>query len=266
MRSPSARCTSRPGAAPIPASCPTPTSPALRLRGRRRTTTRRSAAASACSSPPPPASTCRPAAARASSASPPPAGARAAARSRRRLAEGEIETLYVLDDWRERGVGRRLMRAAAAHLADIGCRSALPLGAARQPEPLVLRAAGRQGGGRGDDPGRRRAGGADRLRLVADRDGWCRRRRWRRDDFARSGEQCRRNHRAGRILPHRQLSHAIVRCAARQLPHSAGRDAAGRGGAVERGRAACGKHCCTSCKCISGRSMRSWCSRHGSAR
>jgi ribosomal protein S18 acetylase RimI-like enzyme len=42
----------------------------------------------------------------------------------RRLAEGEIETLYVLDDWRERGIGRRLMRAAAAGLAEAGCRSA----------------------------------------------------------------------------------------------------------------------------------------------
>jgi ribosomal protein S18 acetylase RimI-like enzyme len=40
------------------------------------------------------------------------------------LAEGEIETLYVLDDWRERGLGRRLMRAAAGHLAGLGCRSA----------------------------------------------------------------------------------------------------------------------------------------------
>ena len=40
-----------------------------------------------------------------------------------RLAEGEIETIYVLDDWRERGIGRRLMRAAAAHLAETGCRS-----------------------------------------------------------------------------------------------------------------------------------------------
>lgn len=39
-------------------------------------------------------------------------------------ADGEIETLYVLDDWRERGLGRRLMRAAAAHLAGAGCRSA----------------------------------------------------------------------------------------------------------------------------------------------
>ena len=42
----------------------------------------------------------------------------------RRLAEGEIETLYVLDDWRDRGIGRRLLRAAAAHLAETGCRSA----------------------------------------------------------------------------------------------------------------------------------------------
>jgi GNAT superfamily N-acetyltransferase len=41
----------------------------------------------------------------------------------RRLAEGEVETLYVLDDWRDRGVGRKLMRAAAAQLADTGCRS-----------------------------------------------------------------------------------------------------------------------------------------------
>ncbi len=41
----------------------------------------------------------------------------------RRLGEGEIETLYVLDDWRERGIGRRLMRASAAHLAESGCRS-----------------------------------------------------------------------------------------------------------------------------------------------
>ncbi len=40
------------------------------------------------------------------------------------LGEGEIETLYVLDDWRDRGVGRRLLRAAAAHLAESGCRSA----------------------------------------------------------------------------------------------------------------------------------------------
>ncbi len=41
-----------------------------------------------------------------------------------RLAEGEIETLYVLDDFRERGLGRALIRAAAAALADGGCGSA----------------------------------------------------------------------------------------------------------------------------------------------
>jgi hypothetical protein len=40
------------------------------------------------------------------------------------LAQGEIETLYVLDDYRERGIGRRLMRAMAAHLRVIGCNSA----------------------------------------------------------------------------------------------------------------------------------------------
>jgi ribosomal protein S18 acetylase RimI-like enzyme len=50
--------------------------------------------------------------------------ARGAEVSGRRLGEGEVETLYVLDDWRDRGVGRRLLRAAAAHLAETGCRSA----------------------------------------------------------------------------------------------------------------------------------------------
>ena len=38
--------------------------------------------------------------------------------------EGEIYTLYVLDDWREAGIGRRLMHAGALRLADDGCRSA----------------------------------------------------------------------------------------------------------------------------------------------
>jgi GNAT superfamily N-acetyltransferase len=41
------------------------------------------------------------------------------------LAEGEVETLYVLDDYRERGVGRKLMRAMAAHLRAVGCHSAM---------------------------------------------------------------------------------------------------------------------------------------------
>ena len=47
-------------------------------------------------------------------------------RARRRgLGEGEVETLYVLDDFRDMGVGRRLMRAMAAHLRAIGCNSAM---------------------------------------------------------------------------------------------------------------------------------------------
>ena len=40
------------------------------------------------------------------------------------LGQGEIETWYVLDDWRDLGVGRRLLGAAGAHLAEAGCRSA----------------------------------------------------------------------------------------------------------------------------------------------
>ena len=39
------------------------------------------------------------------------------------LADGEIETLYVLDDWRERGIGRLLLEHAARHLARLSCRS-----------------------------------------------------------------------------------------------------------------------------------------------
>ena len=39
------------------------------------------------------------------------------------IAEGEIETLYVLDDWREQGLGRHLIQTAARALAAAGCRS-----------------------------------------------------------------------------------------------------------------------------------------------
>ncbi len=85
-------------------------------------TTARSARRSACMWPPPRGSTWPAGGPRASWASSPSARARAARQAR--LAEGEIETLYVLDDWRDRGLGRRLMRAAAAHLAGAGCRSA----------------------------------------------------------------------------------------------------------------------------------------------
>ena len=39
------------------------------------------------------------------------------------LADGEIETLYVLDDFRERGLGRQLLSACATALATGGCTS-----------------------------------------------------------------------------------------------------------------------------------------------
>jgi len=55
-----------------------------------------------------------------------PVGFASAGRARRiGIAEGEIETLYILPDWQDQGIGRRLMRAAAAHLSVIGCRSAM---------------------------------------------------------------------------------------------------------------------------------------------
>jgi len=40
------------------------------------------------------------------------------------IAEGEVSLLYVLDDWRERGLGRRLLHAVGLHLAGAGCRNA----------------------------------------------------------------------------------------------------------------------------------------------
>ena len=47
-------------------------------------------------------------------------------RARRQgFGHGEVETLYVLDDYRDLGIGRRLMRAMAAHLAAVGCRSVM---------------------------------------------------------------------------------------------------------------------------------------------
>jgi GNAT superfamily N-acetyltransferase len=39
------------------------------------------------------------------------------------LGEGEVETLYVLDDWQEQGLGRQLLRASGKYLAGLGCRS-----------------------------------------------------------------------------------------------------------------------------------------------
>ncbi len=40
------------------------------------------------------------------------------------LGDGEVETLYVLDDWQDRGLGGQLLRASAKYLANLGCRSA----------------------------------------------------------------------------------------------------------------------------------------------
>ncbi len=55
-----------------------------------------------------------------------PIGFASASRARRAgMGDGEIETLYVLPDWRDQGIGRRLLRASAAHLAAIGCGSAM---------------------------------------------------------------------------------------------------------------------------------------------
>ena len=52
-------------------------------------------------------------------------GFASADRSRRlTLAEGELETLYVLDDYRDQGAGRQLLAATASHLQRIGCRTA----------------------------------------------------------------------------------------------------------------------------------------------
>ena len=47
----------------------------------------------------------------------------ASRRGRAAPADGEVETLYVLDDWRERGIGRLLLQASARHLAARLCRS-----------------------------------------------------------------------------------------------------------------------------------------------
>ena len=40
------------------------------------------------------------------------------------IAGGEVETLYIADDFRERGIGRRLMRAMASHLTSLEAQSA----------------------------------------------------------------------------------------------------------------------------------------------
>jgi GNAT superfamily N-acetyltransferase len=51
-------------------------------------------------------------------------GFTSARRNRSTLGDGEVETLYVLDDWQNQGLGGQLLRASAKHLAALGCRSA----------------------------------------------------------------------------------------------------------------------------------------------
>lgn len=56
---------------------------------------------------------------------PPVLGFATASRSREsQFGEGEVEMLYVLDDYRDRGLGGQLLRASAKYLAQMGCRSA----------------------------------------------------------------------------------------------------------------------------------------------
>lgn len=56
---------------------------------------------------------------------PPVLGFATACRSREsQFGEGEVEMLYVLDDYRDRGLGGQLLRASAKYLAQMGCRSA----------------------------------------------------------------------------------------------------------------------------------------------
>ncbi len=56
---------------------------------------------------------------------PPVLGFAIAARAREpHLGEGEVEMLYVLDDYRDQGLGGQLLRAAAKYLGQRGCGSA----------------------------------------------------------------------------------------------------------------------------------------------
>ena len=98
------------------------------------------------------------------------------------IADGEVETLYLLEDWRERGAGRRLMRAMGAHLRVSGLPVGHAVGAARQSDALVLPAPGRARGGARGHPRRRPGGRADRPSC-----GTRSRRCWRRRRRRRSG-------------------------------------------------------------------------------
>ena len=84
---------------------------------------------------------------------------------------GEIYTLYLLPDWRDRGLGRALLGALFDALVARGYGSAPGVGAGRQPVALLLRDHGRApDGGEGRDAVGR-AGAPARLRLGAPRRG-----------------------------------------------------------------------------------------------
>ena len=89
----------------------------------------------------------------------------------RRIAvgSGEVETLYLLDDYRDRGLGRRLMRAMAAHLAAVGCRSVVLWVLRDNPTRWFYQRLGGRAAAREIDPLRRPPGGAGGLSLGPDR-------------------------------------------------------------------------------------------------
>ena len=129
---------------------------------------RRSAARAACSSRSPQGSICPPATAPRIVGFTTAGRGRGGAIAEARLGEGEVETLYVLDDWRERGIGRRLLQAAAGHLAQAGCRSLYVWVLRDNPSRWFYQRLGGTPNRRGSNPGGRTVGGADRLRVGPD--------------------------------------------------------------------------------------------------
>ena len=61
---------------------------------------------------------------------------------------GEVQTLYVLPDWQNQGIGRLLLQGCFARLRNHRDRLGGDLGAGREPRAVLLRAHGRQAGGR----------------------------------------------------------------------------------------------------------------------
>ena len=59
---------------------------------------------------------------------------------------GEVQTLYVLPDWQNQGIGRLLLQGCFARLRNHRDRLGRDLGAGREPGAVLLRAHGRQAG------------------------------------------------------------------------------------------------------------------------